>query len=140
MKLIVHAGTGTIIDADDDVYIIDTDAIKDESLGALLEDGDESEVIDIAIKSGRKLRSDELEMSYGNSMTFTPTSIRQEIQENPFMPKKLEEGVSEWLENASQDDFDFIAGLVMADELLWQNYMDILAHAINETFRKKGHK
>jgi hypothetical protein len=64
MKLIVHAGTGTVIDADDGVFVIDTDLIRDEALVALLEDGDEYEIVEIAKDKGRRLCSADLETTY----------------------------------------------------------------------------
>lgn len=136
MKLIVHRGTGTVIDADDDVYVIDTDAIKDEAIIKLLEDGDESDVVEVAVMNGTKITGDDLELNWRNCMAFSPSSLRQEVDENPFVSKKLTEGASEWLTKAGHIEFEQIADEILNDELIWQNYCDIVAHAINEVFAR----
>lgn len=136
MKLIVHRGTGTVIDADDGVYVIDTDAIKDEAIIKLLEDGDESDVVEVAVMNGTKITGDDMEMNWRNCMAFTPSSLRQEVEENPFVSKKLAEGVTDWLKNAGHIEFEQIADQILNDELIWQHYCDIVAEAINEVFNQ----
>lgn len=134
MKLIVHRGTGTVIDADDGVYVIDTDAIKDEAIIKLLEDGDESDVVEVAVMNGTKITSEDMELNWRNCMAFTPSSLRQEVDENPFVSKKLAEGVADWLKNAGHIEFEQIADEILNDELIWAHYCDIVAQAINEVF------
>lgn len=142
MKLIVHVGTGTVIDADDKVFVIDTDAIHDEALGKLLEDGDEADVVNIAKEKGRRISSDLLELTYGNCMAFTPTALKQEIEENTFVTNKLNDGVAQWLRNATAEEYQAVADAIINDELLWQYYCEIVADAMNNTYHKinKGTK
>jgi len=46
--LIIHAGTATIIDASDEVLVVDTNELTDEQREALVENED----IDIAVEKG----------------------------------------------------------------------------------------
>lgn len=50
---LVHAGTGTIINGSDDVYILDTADLTDAQT-AVLESGDDSEIVDLAIKLNKR--------------------------------------------------------------------------------------
>lgn len=133
MKLIVHAGTGTVINADDDVYVIETDSLTDADTN-LIEDGNDTEIAEVAKRNGRRISSPELELTYRNSVAFTPTALRQEVQENTFVSKKLVRGVESWLDTATDKEFDAVADRIMNDELLWQHYCEIVADAINQTF------
>ena len=135
MKLIVHPGTGTIIDADDRVYIIDTDAINDEALVALLEDGDEKEIVDIALFKGRLISGQELELTYGNSMTFAPSALRVEAEENTFVKSRIGDEASAWIQTASSDALAKIAEFVLNNDLLWEHYCEIVSESISEVYQ-----
>ena len=52
-KLVVHIGTGTIIDADECV-IVDVEKLDDHDT-ALVNDGDDSDVVEIAERIGTPL-------------------------------------------------------------------------------------
>jgi hypothetical protein len=54
MKLIIHAGTGTVIPADDEVFIVDTDNLTDEE-NALIEYGSDSNAGEVARRAGTNL-------------------------------------------------------------------------------------
>lgn len=55
MKFIYHAGTGTYITIDDDVYVVDEDDMTETELVGL-EEGDEVTVFEFVIESGRATR------------------------------------------------------------------------------------
>lgn len=135
MKLIVHPGTGTIIDADDRVYVIDTDAIKDEALIALLEDGDEKEIVDIALFKGRRISGQELELTYGNSMAFAPSALRTEAEENTFVKSRIGDEASAWIQTASHDALAKIAEFILTNDLLWEHYCEIVSESISEVYQ-----
>lgn len=136
MKLIVHAGTGTVIDADDGVFIIDTDLIHDEALGKLLEEGDEQDVVDIAKDKGRRINSEELEMTYRNCVAFTPGALKQEVVENTFINEKLSPEMMAWVATTSAQNLDYVAELIMNDELLWEHYSNIVTEAIKGAYKE----
>lgn len=139
MKLIVHAGTGTIIDADDGVFVIDTDIINDDALGALLDDGDEDEIVELAKDKGRRISGELLEMSYRNCVAFTPTALRFEAIENDRLIRILQgvDGqITEWVDTTSARNLDYVADLIMNDEVLWERYTDIVGDAIIAAYNK----
>jgi hypothetical protein len=135
MKLIVHAGTGTVIDADDGVFVIDTDLIRDEALVALLEDGDEDEIVEVAKDKGRRLDSVDLEMTYQNCMVFTPTALRYEATENEAVSTVGPE-ILEWVATTSAENLGYVAELILNDELLWEHFSNIVADAIRAAYQK----
>lgn len=133
MKLIVHAGTGTIIDADDDVFVLDTKYLTKNEL-ALLDD--EHEAVDLARSVGRRLTKDALDITPVNSMIFTPMSIRYEVQETDSF---VSEEVSDWIfDKATEDDLWEISNVAMNNELLWENYSTVLSGAIEEVYKRKA--
>lgn len=133
--IIVHKGTGTIIDANDDVWVVDPDTITDPEVLRTLEEGDEYDVREIAVHHGRRIDSEVLEMSYRNCMVFTPTALRVEVEENSFIRNRLTHEVTEWIKSADRKAFDKIADFIMNDELLWENYCSIVAECINAVHR-----
>jgi uroporphyrinogen-III synthase len=136
MKLIIHAGTGTVIDADDDVFIIDTNLIHDDVLGPFLEDGDEEEIVEIAKENGRRINSEQLEMTYRNCVAFTPTALRYEVAENSGVTRRLDRETIEWAATTSAQNLDYVAELIMNDEILWERYTEIVAEAISAAHTK----
>lgn len=134
MKLIVHAGTGTIIDADDDVYVIDTNLIDDATLGGYIEDGDEHQIVELAKEKGRRINSSELELTYRNTMAFTPSALKYEAEENETVRKTIQEDAKAWLDTASDEAFAKVSEFIMNDDLLWENFSEIIADAIKAVY------
>ena len=62
-KLVVHIGTGTIIDADECV-IVDVEKLDDHDT-TLVNDGDDSDVVEIAERLGKPLNLTDLTSQYG---------------------------------------------------------------------------
>ena len=131
MKLIVHAGTGTIIDADDGVFVIDTDLVQNEALGDFLDDDDETAIVEIAQEKGRRLNSAELEMTHANSIAFTPSALRYEATE-----LDVDSRLAEWVSTTSASNLEYVASLIMNDDLLWQNYKQIIVEALRSAYEK----
>lgn len=133
--LIVHKGTGTVIDADDGVWVVDSEAITDPEVLRTLEEGDEYDMAEIAVNHGRRIDSELLEMTYRNCIAFTPTALRVEVEENSFIRNRLGHEITEWMKSADREALDKIANFIMNDELLWQNYCEIVAESIRATHR-----
>lgn len=55
---LIHAGTGTIIDADDGVYLLDSDNLNAEQT-SVLENGDDDEIVSLAIEINKRFRPEE---------------------------------------------------------------------------------
>lgn len=139
MKLIVHAGTGTIIDADDQVFILDMSQLTDEERKETLADENDYLIVELAKKKGRRVRQEDLDLTPSNSITFTPFTIRYEIgaMEGLIVDKNLEDWV---LNRATDDELTEVAQIALNDEMMWENYSDVLIGAIVDVYNKRGAK
>lgn len=64
MKLIIHEGTGTIIDADDGVFYLNTDTLNDDDRTEIkngLENDDDDVLVEFAARLGRRITGEKLE-------------------------------------------------------------------------------
>ena len=132
-KFIVHIGTGTIIDASDDVYIFDTDTLTESERERLTGDDyfDDQLICGLAEEIGTKLSPELLEMTYGNTVSFSPTALRIEVQESETLREELGEDNTAWvLSDATAEDFSFIAGVALGDDRMWSEYTLTVANAI----------
>jgi len=142
-KFIVHSGTDTIIDANDDVYILDIEDITDEDRENLTGSDyfDDHYIIAIAKERGRKLNSELLEMTYANTVSFAPTAVRAEAEESEQLKAILGEDITAWLlSDATAEDFCFIAGVALGDDEMWQGYTQTIAYAIRTAYESKEGK
>lgn len=117
--LIYHPGTGTYFDADDSVFIVNTLQLSEDDRKAL-GDGDES-VLDDAVNNGNGKRFSVNDMTYGNVISYSPSSIRLEVRES--LKYKMDESYKEmldWAENgASDDDLNAVAEYVLSSDDIW---------------------
>ena len=142
-KFIVHAGTDTIIDASDDVYILDIEDITDEDRENLTGSDyfDDHYIIALAKERGNKLNPDTLEMTFGNTVSFAPSAIKEEAQESDQLKHVLGEEIISWLlSDAKAEDFAYIAGIALGDDEMWQGYNQTIASAIQTAYENKEAK
>lgn len=142
MKLIVHAGTGTIIEADDNVWILDTDRLDNETIKELLteygEDGwDDNTAVDIATSYGRRIDKGAIELSTETALPLTPTSIRYEMTENDGIYSYLPSEVIQWVLNTSDLNLIHVAEVALNDQRLWDPYFNVLLDSIREVYDDK---
>lgn len=138
MKLIVHAGTGTIIDADDQVFVLDISQLTDDERKETLVDQNDDLIVRLAKSKGRRLHEDDLDITPSNSIVFTPFSIRYEIESGDFL---VQEEIKNWIVNqATDDELSAIGNIAMTDEMMWENYSDVLIGAIVDVYNKRGAK
>lgn len=139
MKLIVHTGTGTIIDADDQVFVLDMSQLTDEERKETLVDQNDDLIVRLAKIRGRALSNENLDMTPSNSITFTPFTIRYEIgtMEGLITDKNLEDWV---LNKATDDELNEVGQIAISDEMMWENYSDVLIGAIVDVYNKRGAK
>ena len=147
MKIIVHAGTGTVIEADDNVWVLDTERLDNETISRLLteygshDDWDDHTVVDISTKYGRRIDKMAIELSTETALPLTPTSIRYEITESDEIHTYLPSEVSQWVLNTNDRDLIEVAEVVLNDQRLWDPYFNVLMDAIREVYdNKKGGK
>lgn len=130
MKLIVNTSTGWLIDADDDVYVINTDYLNDDDRQRLLS-MDISEIAEIARTNGQKLNSDTLELNFSNVIAFSEEAIKDEMDSPSFT--SLDDTIRDWVINfATHEDFELIANAVLSDERIWEAFPGTLSDALKE--------
>jgi hypothetical protein len=142
MKLIVHAGTGTIIEADDNVWILDTDRLDDETIKELIskygkDDWDDNTAVDIATSYGRRIDKGAIELSTETALPLTPTSIRYEIMENDEVWEYLSTEVAQWVLDTNDRNLLEVAEIALNDQRLWENYLNVLLDSIREVYDDK---
>ena len=134
-KLIVHIGTGTIIDADECV-IVDTDKFDDHDT-ALVNDGDDSDVVEIAGRIGKPLNLTDL--TYRNTVAFSPSALRSEAEELLSQGYyDADEDILKQLawcaEVATDDELNQVAGYILNDDTLWGEYNTTVMDGIRQGF------
>ena len=117
MKLIIHAGTGTIIPADECLVVTITD---DDDL---LED---HEIVERAEEDGLPIS----ELLSSNTMSFSPLALREEAREllggggyyEPDDTSEEAEAIRWCAYIATNDELNEIGHWIMNDDDLWQTY------------------
>lgn len=130
MKLIVNTNTGWIIDADDSVYVLDTDHLNDDDRRRILT-CETTEIVDVAKDQGRKLNSDTLDLTFSNTIAFSENAIIEEANNSTVLD--LNENLRDWVVNfATHEDFELIANAVLSDDRIWEAFPSTLKDAIIE--------
>lgn len=134
--IIYHAGTGTYFDAGDDVFIIDTKDLGESEIEAL-KDGDDS-VLDFVVEDGRCSRYQHNDLTFGNTIAYSPSAIREEIRESlweSYSTNEDDRTVLEWAEKASDKELDEIASYILQGDHIWTTYVEDLIDGLREGFR-----
>lgn len=122
---LVHAGTGTIIDASDDVYVVTVTA--DTVIG-----DDDNAVVTLAMSNGKRLEINDL--TWGNTVAYSPSAIRTEVRESLSEYYPDEAWVS-WAENATDDELNEVASYILSADDVWQNFTINLVEGLREGYR-----
>ena len=134
-KLIVHIGTGTIIDADECV-IVDVDRLDDHDT-TLVNDGDDSDVVEIAERLGKPLNLTDL--SFRNTVAFSPSSLRSEAEEALSQGFYTDDDDIAWLtwtsEVATDDELSSVADYILNDDTLWGEYNTTVMDGMRQGYR-----
>lgn len=134
-KLIVHIGTGTIIDADECV-IVDVEKLDDHDT-ALVNDGDDSDVVEIAERLGKPLNLTDL--SFRNTVAFSPSSLRSEAEEALSQGFYTDDDDIAWLtwtsEVATDDELSSVADYILNDDTLWGEYNTTVMDGMRQGYR-----
>jgi len=132
---LIHAGTGTIIDANDGVFILDSETLTPKQT-AILENADDTEVIDLAVELNKRLELNDL--NYSNTIAYSPSAIRTEIRESLWEGFSHDDGdkaVLEWAEKASNDELNDVASFILSGEHIWTTFTDDLIQGLREGYR-----
>lgn len=124
-RLLVHIGTGTIIDLDDDcVFIVLPDS---------LEDADDDEIVDYARNKGVPVNTSvHNDVNYGNIVCYSPSALREEASEilsdisDPITREALDFVINE----ATDNELGEMASFILNGDTVWTAYReDILEGA-----------
>jgi hypothetical protein len=134
-KLIVHIGTGTIIDADECV-IVDVEKLDDHDT-ALVNDGDDSDVVEIAGRLGKPLNLTDL--SFRNTVAFSPSSLRSEAEEalsQGFATDDDDIAYLTWTaEVATDEELSSVADYILNDDTMWNEYNTTVMDGMRQGYR-----
>ena len=134
-KLIIHIGTGTIIDADECV-IVDVEKLDDHDT-ALVNDGDDSDVVEIAERLGKPLNLTDL--SFRNTVAFSPSSLRSEAEEaisQGFATDDDDIAYLTWTaEVATDDELSGVADYILNDDTMWNEYNTTVMDGMRQGYR-----
>jgi hypothetical protein len=134
-KLVVHIGTGTIIDADECV-IVDVEKLDDHDT-ALVNDGDDSDVVEIAGRLGKPLNLTDL--SFRNTVAFSPSSLRSEAEEalsQGFATDDDDIAYLTWTaEVATDEELSSVADYILNDDTMWNEYNTTVMDGMRQGYR-----
>lgn len=126
MRYIVHLGTGTVIDADECV-IVD---LPEDVIAEMTEHGgddyfDDNRICELAEANGDPINTSDV--SWRNSMSFSPSALRDEANELLEMgtydsePNRRE--ALEWCAGVATDtDLNSVASYILDDDDLWTTF------------------
>jgi len=134
-KLVIHIGTGTIIDADECV-IVDVEKLDNHDT-ALVNDGDDSDVVEIAERLGKPLNLTDL--SFRNTVAFSPSSLRSEAEEaisQGFATDDDDIAYLTWTaEVATDDELSGVADYILNDDTMWNEYNTTVMDGMRQGYR-----
>lgn len=134
-KLVIDIVSGTVIDLDS-CYLVDTEDLLSEEI-RLIEEGSDSDIIGVAITSGRSLDAILQTSGYGdvtifNSVSYSPMHLRDEadavIDSITGLPEENEHIYSylKWVrDQATDDDLNIIGQLCLADDDAWRTFRTV---------------
>lgn len=139
--LIIHVGTGTIIDADECV-IVNVEQLDDHDT-ALVTDGDDSDVVEIAERLGKPVNTTDLR--WGNTVAFSPVALREEAE--AILDAGIYEEGEVWYdamkwctETATDDQLNEVASYVLDDDDLWTTYRTSVTEGLLQGLRWQREK
>lgn len=140
-KLVIHIGTGTIIDADECV-ILDVDKLDEHD--TFLVDGDDADIVGVAERLGKPLNLTDL--SFRNTVAFSPSSLRSEAEEAISQGVYTDDEDIAWLtwtaEVATDDELNSVADYILNDDTMWNEYNTTVMDGMRQGYRwhKEGWK
>jgi len=140
-KLIIHIGTGTIIDANECV-ILDVDKLDEQD--TYLVDGDDADIVGVAERLGKPLNLTDL--SFRNTVAFSPSSLRSEAEEalsQGFATDDDDIAYLTWTaEVATDDELNGVADYILNDDTMWNEYNTTVMEGMRQGYKwhKEGWK
>lgn len=135
-RLIYHAGTDTFFDADDGVFVIDTDTMTEDEQRSLGE-GDDG-VLESVIDDGRATPLFLSDMTWTNTVSYSPSSIREEIRESLYERYPDDKAVLDWAMSASDANLNAIAGYIMNAPDIWDSFISNMIEGLRWGYSQLG--
>lgn len=113
-RLIVHIGTGTILDLDDECVFVD--------LPSSLDDADDAEIVEYAEEHGRPVNTSvNDDVTYGNIVCYSPSSLREEAGEliDNVTDPDTRNALSFVMNGATDDELNALAQYILNGETVW---------------------
>lgn len=140
-KYVYHTGTGTYFALDDEVLIIDTDKVWAHADGTTAQSLIDDDLIEMAFdKFGAKYDLYEWlttnDMTNGNTISYSPSSIRDEVQEMLSFDDYADEykDALMWAVGADAETLNSVAQYILNDDDLWSSYRRNLIEGISAKF------
>lgn len=140
--MIFHAGTGTFFGLNDrDVYVIDTDKLTDEMNQEIDETGeipDEAIDSEAAVPFPEFVKSQGTDLTWGNCIAYSPSSIREEIRESLweiYADDEDDKAVLEWGKTATNDELNQVASYILSDHQIWGSFAEDIIEGLREGYR-----
>ena len=133
-KLVIHIGTGTIINADECV-ILDVERLDEHD--TFLVDGDDADIVGVAERLGKPLNLTDL--TYRNTVAFSPSSLRSEAEEaisQGFATDDDDISYLTWTaEVATDDELSGVADYILNDDTMWNEYNTTVMDGMRQGYR-----
>jgi hypothetical protein len=123
-RLLVHVGTGTILDLDDGCVFI--------NLPDSLVDADEDEIVEYADTHGRPVNTSvHDDVTYGNIVCYSPSSLREEAREiiHDITDEYTKEALQFVISKATDKDLYDMAGFILNGETIWTTFREDIIEA-----------
>lgn len=143
MKLIYHKGTGTYFGLDDSTVIIDLSAHRDIDIYNLADEMD-TRGDQIAEQYGQQIRLADNDLTWGNSVSFSPTALRTEARElansgafNMLDGEDPAYTVCKWITDQATDaDLAMVAEYALQTDHLWDTFQTLWLEAAEVIHRE----
>ncbi len=136
--LVVHPGTGTILDMDE-CYII-----EDAHLDAELSD---SEIGAIVEEKGRSLNGVLQETGYGDNkyrytVSYSPFSLKDEadalIEGGIYTEEDDAYGALNWARDASPEELSMVSESIMSNESVWDDFRTFVVEYLTDAYKSRS--
>lgn len=129
-SFIVHIGTGTVIATDECVIV----NVPDDVMDNVPDDREHDDIIvEYAGEYGRDINQTDL--SWNNSIAYSPSSIREEIVEALRERYPDDKEALDWGMSASDDELNEVASYIITADGVWENFHSDLMDGLREGLR-----
>lgn len=147
-KLIIDSQTGTVLNVEH-CYVVETDGL-DVADSAVLENGSDSELSDLARRLGKSIVKIGNDTGWGDNayrftVSYSPLSVKDEadalLEGGVYTTDDSEYEALVWArDKATTEELEDIGYSVMNDDSLWSGFRENLIYALNWVYSQKEDK